>query len=1185
MAAAALALILNGQTVAEFNNDINQLEAKDVVKDFKSTDGPTHFSGSSKGAKSNDTRVQYVEYKRRLKGALRRANAGYRYLFSDSQNCELSIAHVDALPTGISREFLYDILSMTCAKTALGIVIKHEADLRGDLALKELDARYITGSYKERSDIKNQILSVNFGRDDPEEKLQELQVLMEMRSRQLGSYDDSERISDLIFILEKTPEYKQFLQTHNFVASAGTVLTIDQFIVAITDYWRDTIQTSESKKVATAGGADETGTADSGAKGKGSGKGKGKGKGGKGSKGKGKGKGNGWNNGNYSLQMANAGGATQTGGGRGLSGTTVEDDPRCKWTCPICGPMESTNEWTEGKMHFPDKCPVRVAMRTNFQNANRQSPLPAANPSETAGAVQPGTTEGEIVFDALGGMMMGAEDSEIQEESDEICHECDEDDQISDKTKKVEQEEMEMATNLSLYGSPFTPSHLISDSDSDDGENEDEICFSNYEVPVPKRQMWKSTNEMLIMFLTLLLSGVYSLPDLGKAVLSNAFLRAPNIMSRGIFGYFISVTLMICILVSSILFAGAITSSSGVAKFTSDYADYMAGAPTKLDHWLMDSGATYNLGCVRENFVTLDTSAPKKQFKVAATGLLESEGLGTVKLPLWNRTHQRYDDVMFNNVYYCSKQPLNLLSVRQLLNAGFCSPDFDSLTMRRRNSDDVYTFEDTGTAYIVRGKEADGKAAPLIYKADKIYKTTDNWMLDSVLLQKNRLKVSQPEEQWTELFAGENNYQDAKHYTEDNSFENCTFGPGNYYANPPFKNAMFHNLFQTIERNFDHSIDQKFMIIAPKIPTASWSTYLSKYEVLEEIPEGATIFSIHKNETYNPEVLTSCPPEKCNNHQGRVFIQGTPWPVQILYRDKHTTAKPNKYDLWHAVHGHPGTEMSQQLLYQNPTASRNGDIKPEIIAKCQHGEHCSVCRLYKRTQSSFSSLDSARREELQTFGKLHADLIELPVESVDGCKYFATYTCAKTGYVFGQALQRKSDVVFTTEEILYRIKSMGYKPKTLTLRTDDENVFVAGAHKDFCTKHSLILEHSPPYQKQSAGQAENTNKLIETIARTLMATTAFPVVYWPLAYRHAVVLKNTRPSSTRNWTIPYKAVTGKHYPDDRLHLFGAPAAQFLHPKQRNVGKWGFTAKEGLYVGPTPDSNGNYLLTPESGKIW
>ena len=440
-------------------------------------------------------------------------------------------------------------------------------------------------------------------------------------------------------------------------------------------------------------------------------------------------------------------------------------------------------------------------------------------------------------------------------------------------------------------------------------------------------------------------------------------------------------------------------------------------------------------------------------------------------------------------------------------------------------------------------------------------------------------------DRWTELFAATNNYQEAVHFTEDNPYESCKFGPGNYYANPPFKNAEFHKLFQTIERKFDPDLDQKFMVVIPKIATASWFNYTSKYEVLEEVPAGEIIFSVHRDETYNPEVLTPCPLEKCNNHSGRVFIQGTPWPVQILYRDKYTIGKPNKYDLWHAQHGHPGVEMSQQLLHQNPTASRNGEIKADVISKCQHGEHCHVCRLYKRTQSSFSTLDPSRRDALETFGKLHADLIELPLESYDGCKYFATYTCAKTGYVFGQALQRKSDVTFTTEEIMHRIKSMGYSPKTITLRTDDESVFVGGLHKEYCRKNSIILEHSPPYQKQSAGQAENTNKLVETIARTLMATTAFPTIYWPLAYRHAVLLKNIRPSSSRNWTIPYHEVTRKHFPDERLQLFGAPAAQFLHPKQRNVGKWGFTAKEGLYVGPTPDSNGNYLLNPQTGKVW
>ena len=57
-------------------------------------------------------------------------------------------------------------------------------------------------------------------------------------------------------------------------------------------------------------------------------------------------------------------------------------------------------------------------------------------------------------------------------------------------------------------------------------------------------------------------------------------------------------------------------------------------------------------------------------------------------------------------------------------------------------------------------------------------------MLDSELLKKSKMKVSQPEEPWTELFAATNNYQEAVHFAEENPYENCTFGPGNYYANP-----------------------------------------------------------------------------------------------------------------------------------------------------------------------------------------------------------------------------------------------------------------------------------------------------------------------------------------------------------------------------------------------------------------
>ena len=100
MAAAALAAALgeirNGQTMDALGNDINQIEAKDVVKDFRQSAGPDHISG--KGSDKEGVMHSWITYKKRLKGALRRANFSYKFFFTDSQNMDLSTVHLDCIP-------------------------------------------------------------------------------------------------------------------------------------------------------------------------------------------------------------------------------------------------------------------------------------------------------------------------------------------------------------------------------------------------------------------------------------------------------------------------------------------------------------------------------------------------------------------------------------------------------------------------------------------------------------------------------------------------------------------------------------------------------------------------------------------------------------------------------------------------------------------------------------------------------------------------------------------------------------------------------------------------------------------------------------------------------------------------------------------------------------------------------
>ena len=75
---------------------------------------------------------------------------------------------------------------------ALGIVDKYGGTMNGREALKALDAKFITELYKERATVKTKILETEFGRDDPHDKLQILETLMETRNTQTGAYDDAE---------------------------------------------------------------------------------------------------------------------------------------------------------------------------------------------------------------------------------------------------------------------------------------------------------------------------------------------------------------------------------------------------------------------------------------------------------------------------------------------------------------------------------------------------------------------------------------------------------------------------------------------------------------------------------------------------------------------------------------------------------------------------------------------------------------------------------------------------------------------------------------------------------------------------------------------------------------------------------------------------------------------------------
>ena len=97
--------MLRGMTTAALEAEMEELVSSDIIKDFRKTAGADHFSGEA-GTDLGENLTAFINWKIRIKGALRRANKSFKFLFSDSKNCDLSILHLNNMPGDSMTEAL-----------------------------------------------------------------------------------------------------------------------------------------------------------------------------------------------------------------------------------------------------------------------------------------------------------------------------------------------------------------------------------------------------------------------------------------------------------------------------------------------------------------------------------------------------------------------------------------------------------------------------------------------------------------------------------------------------------------------------------------------------------------------------------------------------------------------------------------------------------------------------------------------------------------------------------------------------------------------------------------------------------------------------------------------------------------------------------------------------------------------
>ena len=154
--------------------------------------------------------------------------------------------------------------------------------------------------------------------------------------------------------------------------------------------------------------------------------------------------------------------------------------------------------------------------------------------------------------------------------------------------------------------------------------------------------------------------------------------------------------------------------------------------------------------------------------------------------------------------------------------------------------------------------------------------------------------------------------------------------------------------------------------------------------------EGANIFTTPREGTYNQAQLQ---PADASEGPDRVHIQGTPWPVSVLFRDLHTLPLIDDNMLLHLRFGHLGAQHLLHLLDSGVDTGLQPSRQQLLMADPLCG--CTPCRLAKASRPG----PHPARDRCTTNGqdsnilRLSSDLIG-PVEprGYDGTRYLIGFT-------------------------------------------------------------------------------------------------------------------------------------------------------------------------------------------------
>ncbi|POW22754.1 hypothetical protein PSHT_00941 [Puccinia striiformis] len=224
--------------------------------------------------------------------------------------------------------------------------------------------------------------------------------------------------------------------------------------------------------------------------------------------------------------------------------------------------------------------------------------------------------------------------------------------------------------------------------------------------------------------------------------------------------------------------------------------------------------------------------------------------------------------------------------------------------------------------------------------------------------------------------------------------------------------------------------------------------------------------------------------------------------------------------------------------------------------------NCEACRLSKSTRLPYLGKLPVSTHPLQY---IYMDLSgKITPATIGGASYYFKITDAFSSFKYVYILKSKSDAFFQFKEF-YQLVTNLHSRNVINVITDGGGEFCSNEFEAWFKEKGINHQITAPYTPQQNSVAERGNRTTSEKARALLKHANLPSTIWGEAVSTAVFYENITPMRQLKWSTPCETWFGHRFDSSCLRVSGCRAYVNI-PKERRVGKFGDTAKEGILVG-------------------